>query len=242
MAFLIEGDLNKAHDQAMAFWATLGATKKRDLRVLADNTTGMPVCYYGTDSYSTKCAMLEGAGALPNDELPAGQTMVLGWSGSIRITAAHAFYVDTSPKDIAKYNADVRSFAREVVVFYVYGLVSRAKGGNTVYVKAERHNGTIRNGSLRGFDYSRPDGGYEAGELAMAHMAAGEPYMSNADYRLSDRARHYYVSQFCENCYDIDDERIDMTAVADSLGGELKVHANITGVNDCELKVHISRS
>lgn len=233
MSFQIQADLNQAHEQTMSLWEKLTKPDSRRLRILSEKTMTDTVRYYGDDTLSSKCYAASDTGFLYGDELKAGFVGVSDWNGSIRITAVVSFFIETHIGNDPAYNEDVRKFAREIVLFKCYSLVSRA-GINVCRVAANTYGGIQTARGRRAFDYSRPDGGLSAEDLRPGPFNI--PAFSVADVMLSNDGRASELRTFSQACYDVPEsqERSSMSDWCTAWTGQkYEVAARITGDLDC---------
>jgi len=172
MPFVVSADLNHAHEQAMNFWKKLTQGQERRLWVTMENQLDQSLKTYGNDTLSSKCEIVEGSGFSLDETLPAGKYGLCSWHGSIRITGVVALYLETHPVGGEFFDEIVRPYAREVVIFKAYSLISRA-GKNVVHAEATVRNGAISDGRLLTFDYSKPNGGYDTTQLQVANTPFG---------------------------------------------------------------------
>ena len=234
MAFVITGDLNQAHDQALALWKKIGEKQERNLLVFSEKVAslGATLKYWGDHTLSEKCRLERGTGLLFGEELLEGKVGVTAWNGSIRITGVVAFYAETHSGTDTKFNPDVRAFAREIAVFKCYSLVSRA-GRNICHVAANTYGGAWNAGQAFPFDYSRLDGGLDLNKM---RGPFGLPAMSLADLKLRDVEIATELSAYSKDCYHIPEaqEREWMSASCTTWDGRrLEVAGKITGRHDC---------
>ena len=236
MAFQITGDLNQAHDQAMALWKKIGEKQERSLLVFSEKATslGATVRYWGDHTLSEKCHLERGTGFLFGDELLEKNVGVTAWNGSIRITGVVAFYAETHSGTDTAFDPEVRAFAREIAVFKCYSLVSRA-GRNVCHVAATTYGGAWNGREKFPFDYSRKDGGLDLNKMRGLSMY-GLPAMSLADLKLKDDWIATELNTYSKDCYHIAEaeEREWMSASCTIWNGRrLEVAGKITGQHDC---------
>lgn len=255
MAFAVAAavDLNEAHRQAMDLWRMLNAKQERKLICFVENSLNVgngpkiplrdfnpkiskiPLRYYDSFTYSEKCNVLRGSDAAFGDLLDGTSIGYIAWEGSIRIAAVTSFFVDV-PLDLANVEPQYRKYARNVLIFKCYSLVSR-QGANQVVVAARSVGGALVVSEHMApqnvdFDFSRPDGGLSGKNLVS----------SMAEAVLSDAARADDLKNFAKNCFDTDrgDRRQSMSASCVAVNGQsYEIVANISGRFDCITDISI---
>jgi hypothetical protein len=232
-------DLNKAHEQALELWAKITEKQERQLTCLFANELEQSIRFYDFDTYSEKCSTVEGMGGIFDDQLPTMKTAMLGWKGHQRIACVASFFVDALSGDDPKYDANIRKYARNVIIFSCYSLVSR-QGQNHVVVSAESYGGAFCSfpiGSSFAFDYGKSDGG-----LSSIKDTYGDLLLSRAEVALSNDSRHQSLSNFAKQCYAIDRSKRTESFTADCLsvdGRGFEISASISGRFDCTTNIHI---
>ncbi|MGB0505563.1 MAG: hypothetical protein ACPGGK_05150 [Pikeienuella sp.] len=245
MSWVITGDVNKAHEQAMDLLGDLTKTQKRTLSVITNSSLSEKVRCYGVDTYSGMCSTVRDSAFVPDEVLPKKNSGITAWKGTKRITGVTSFYIVTNDGNDNRFDANVRPFSKEIVIFRCYSLVSRA-GTNVCHVEADRYGGALVGDNVHGFDYERSDGGL-AGlmgiDMALRPFVFGTSrFKSYAEYRLSGSARSYHLRNYSEDCYDIDgdDERTEMIDSVTAWNGRTyQISAKITGRHHCSTEMVI---
>lgn len=111
MAFIIEGNLNEAHEQALSLWDKMTKPQDRRLFVTMENTLSQTLRTYGSDTLSSKCHIIQEGGYSVDEVLPPHKTGLCMWLGSIQITGVVSIYLETHPVGGANFDQDVREFA-----------------------------------------------------------------------------------------------------------------------------------